>query len=212
MRCPWHLLLASSFMASCATDPTVSFQTDGKSKVAAVSWDNLEGEGQSLGETPLTFKASDVSGKVVRITQDKKVPQYWVVACDSRREKLDARLKMSDLPPSTAIAAAPDPEKKQPEAEAAGKPGGVPPEVLNKSHRMLLQAYEALVSADYKLAREIADQLATEVPSLASPFIIIGLSYMQAGDREQARGAFAKAANLDPEDAATKELIQMTQF
>ena len=189
----------------------MSFQTEGKAKVAIVDWDNLGAVGKNLGETPLKFKSSEASGKVVRITQDKKIPQYWVVSCDSRRTNLEARLKMSDLEVPEAVVAAPIPEKAvTPEAAPAGT--SMVPAVLNQSHRMLLQAYEALVSADYQLARELADQLAGQQPSLASPFIIIGLSYLQTGERELARGAFAKAVTLDPDDQATKELMQLTQY
>ena len=210
MRCPWRLLPVLGFLASCASEPTVAFQTDGKAKVAIVDWDNLEGEGKPLGETPLTVNAADATGKVVRISQDKKVPQYWVVSCDSRRDRLEAKIKMTDVAVAEAVASAP----ALPEKGAAPVPAGspMPPAVLNKSHRLLLQAYEALVSTDYKLARQLADQLSVELPNLASPFIIIGLSYLQSGDREQARGAFSKAMNLDPEDQSTKELLQLTQF
>lgn len=211
MHASWLLIPALIFCAGCATDSTVSFQTDGKAEVALVNWDNLAAEGQRLGETPLTISAKDVDGKVVRISQDKKIPQYWVLTCDDRRSKLEARLKMTDLVGPEALAKAQDP-KVDPTLPGNQPMNALTPAVLNQSHRLLLQAYEALVSTDYGLARQLAGQLSTQMPTLASPFIIIGLSYMQSGEREQARGAFAKAVNLDPTDQATKELMKLTQF
>lgn len=219
--------LALALKTACATDPTVSFQTEGKAKVAAVGWDNLEGEGQPLGETPLTVPLSQLNGKILRIAQDKKLPQFWVVSCDDQRERLTARLKLVDAP-DFSVAKAPDDAKKADgedgdggaaaRAEAAATSARTEANAalvkakMNKMQRMLLKSYEALLSDDPGLARELADQLSKEAPDLASPFIIIGLSHLRSGNRAEARNAFAKAQTLDPEDPSTSELMRLTQF
>jgi tetratricopeptide (TPR) repeat protein len=235
MSKPWKqlclLALCLRVCTACASDQTVSFQTEGRGHVSVVDWDNLQGEGQALGDTPLTVKLDDLNGKVVRIGQDKKLPEYWVVSCDGRREHLNAKLRLVDAPQqndcSAQIAAAKqewkdslpkdkdkdkDKDEDKKKENAAPTVPSVPLAALNKSHRLLLKAYEALMSNDLALARDLADKLANEVPDLASPFIIIGLSYLQAGDRQNARIAFSKASNLDPEDPSTRELMQLTQF
>lgn len=216
------VLVVPFWLVACSSTQTVSFQTDGKGSVAVVDWENLGAEGERIGDTPVSVELSKVNGKVLRISQEKKLPQYWVVACDERRTRLTAKLRLPDAPAPTdcaaQIAAAKKEVEAQPQqqapqqAQAAPAVPSVPVAALNKTHRLLLKAYEALISDDLPLARDLAQQLATQVPELASPFIIIGLTHLRAGDQENARLSFTKAASLDPEDDATKELMQMTQF
>src|SRR5262249_22605371 len=155
------------------------------------------GEGQKIGDTPVSVDLGKVNGKVLRVTQDKKIPEYWIVSCDTRRDRLEAKLRLHDAPTIEGPAIAQ--EKKEEKKDTSDKkecekvPAAPSLSAINRSHRQLLRAYEALISEDAALARDLADQLAKDSPELAAPFIIIGLSYLQEGDRDQARRAFTKA-------------------
>lgn len=196
------LAIAALSLQGCSTSQAVSFQSEGKARVRALDWNNLNGEGKVLGQTPLTVRLGDVNDKVLRIEEDKKIPQNWIVTCDSRRKLVTAKIKLDDL--AVACAGLKE-EKKEP------PPKELSPARLNRTHRLVLKAYEQLVSGNTAVASDLAAQVAKEAPELAAPHLIIGLAYLRVGRRQEANQSFQKAALLDPEDSGIAELIKRTR-
>ena len=185
-------LLISLALFSRATGKTVTFNTAETGSVSFVNWENLDKDGKVIGNTPVTINASDLKGRIVKISVIGKAPQYWVFSdIPSVQTKIDLRL-IDSCAGSASV-------KVRTTRDA------------NRSHSMLMKAYQALSNEDYKLARELAEKLSDFSPRLAAPFIIVGLSYLQEGKKEKARISFNKAKALDPADSDISKLLKTVE-
>jgi len=162
---------------------TFSSQEPG-SQLALVALDAPEAGGTALSN-PVTVDSARLEGRALRISSSGKAPVYWLIPEDSGR-RLDIRMR--SLPSC-----------------AQGEQN------RNRPTRLVLKAYQALSAKEFNLARELATKASEVDPSIAAPFIIVGLAYLQEGRREQARVAFNKARALDPEDQDLLELLRLAQ-
>lgn len=199
----FSLVFGLFFLLSCATK-TVTFAVRGNGKVSLVSPDNLDKVGQFLGDTPLTVEVSKLQGKIVKISQNGKIPAYWIIP-DISGQNLKATLALQDepkSPPPQAVA-----EKTDGKAELASKQSD-PKATINRLMRLILKSYKALASRNYPLAKDLADRASSIDPELAAPLVIKGIALMQSGDSIGARAALSNAQALDPEDRDIETLLK----
>jgi hypothetical protein len=181
----------------CATgcaSPEVRFSSDEPVQVELRTLEAPYEGGEVVGATPQTLPLEKVMGKVVRLSGAGREPQYWLFS-----------------PPTGAMAEIK--VKLSPAAEAkagAGSPEGARVDP-NVAPRLLMKACGALHAADYALAREFAGKASDIAPTLAAPYIVVGLSFLQEGQKEQAKLALSKAKALDPSDQEVAGLLMLTQ-
>jgi hypothetical protein len=191
------------FLFSCATK-TVTFAVRGNGKVSLVSPDNLDKVGQFLGDTPLTVEVTKLQGKIVKISQNGKIPAYWIMP-DISGQNLKATLALQDepkAPPSQAVA-----EKTDSKLETASKQSD-PKATINRLMRLILKSYKALAARNFPLAKDLADRASSIDPELAAPLVIKGIALMQSGDSTGAKAALSNAQALDPEDRDIETLLK----
>src|SRR4051812_43027706 len=120
---PMHRHMTALGLALAATacqTHTVRFTSDVEAQVSLV---DAGGKGERLGKTPLNLNVDRARGRLVRIDARGAAPQYWIF-----NETLGTRL----------------------EAHASFRDGRTGPTAsANESHRLLLQAYQALTARDY---------------------------------------------------------------
>ena len=199
----FSLVFGLFFLLSCATK-TVTFAVRGNGKVSLVSPDNLDKVGQFLGDTPLTVEVSKLQGKIVKISQNGKIPAYWIIP-DISGQNLKATLALQDepkSPPPQAVA-----EKTDGKAELASKQSD-PKATINRLMRLILKSYKALASRNFSLAKDLADRASSIDPELAAPLVIKGIALMQSGDSTGAKAALSNAQALDPEDRDIETLLK----
>jgi tetratricopeptide (TPR) repeat protein len=190
------LAFAICSSTGCATKVLV-FKTTTPAKVDLLSPGKLDDPGKELGKTPLTIDLDKLRGKVVRISQEGKLPVYWVVA-EAAGDTTEAVVKLVDDQAGATAGS--------PQAGSGAKSDGRAS--TNRVMRLLLQSYQALSGRRFKAARDFADQAATIDPELAAPQIIRGLSLYQEGNLAEARTTLQKAQALDPEDKNIEELLK----
>lgn len=175
---------------ACATK-TLTLVSNEKANVSLVDYDDQAGEGDLLGETPVSIELDKLKRQYLRIWGEGLYSQYWVVkALEDSKTEITLRM---------------DRKEETGQADAAGKIAE-----MNRSFRMLMRAYKALTSKDLESAREISKQINQLQPDIAAPHIITGLSYLAESNKSKARAAFQKAKNLDPEDRDIEELLRLS--
>jgi hypothetical protein len=200
---PFLMFFVLFFLFSCATK-TVTFAVRGNGKVSLVSPDNLDKVGQFLGDTPLTVEVTKLQGKIVKISQNGKIPAYWIMP-DISGQNLKATLALQDepkAPPSQAVA-----EKTDSKLETASKQSD-PKATINRLMRLILKSYKALAARNFPLAKDLADRASSIDPELAAPLVIKGIALMQSGDSTGAKAALSNAQALDPEDRDIETLLK----
>jgi len=182
--------------------PRIIVSTDKKASVSLVGFNDAASNGQILGDAPQSVDLAKLETKFLKVWGPGLVPQYWVFGNVIGRETKIA-LKMEEL------AAAKDDKKKKPDDEKKDdkKPEGGSSD-QNLSHRLLMQSYHALTIGDLELARNLANKLREINPNIASPHIVIGISYLEQGSKTDAASAFGIAKTLDPQDAEIDRLIE----
>jgi hypothetical protein len=199
----FSLVFGIFVLLSCA-NKTVTFAVRGNGKVSIVSPDNLDKVGQFLGDTPLTVEVSKLQGKIVKISQNGKIPAYWIMP-DISGQNLKATLALQDepkSPPPQALA-----EKPDGKPDLASKQSD-PKATINRLMRLILKSYKALASRNLSLAKDLADRASSIDPELAAPLVIKGIALMQSGDSTGARAALSNAQALDPEDRDIETLLK----
>jgi hypothetical protein len=175
------LILAFS-MGSCASR-TVTFSANEKASLNLVTPANTDGQGERIGEVPQTIPLERLTGKVLKVSGPGLLPQYWVLS----------KLPDGDTKIQLKLERRPDEgQKKNP----------------NLSFRLLMKSYKALADKNYKLASELAIQLARVERDIAAPHIIHALSLIQQGQTKDAKVALEAARSFDPEDAEITKLLQ----
>jgi len=176
-----HLIIAL-LLGSCASK-TVTFTTSEKASLSLVTPSNTDGQGERIGDTPQTIPLQRLEGKVLKVSGPGILPQFWVLSKlpdgDTKIQlKLDRKIEEGP--------------KKNP----------------NLSYRLLMKAYKALADKNYKLASELAIQLARIERDIAAPHVIHALSLLQQGQNREAKVALEAARSFDPEDAEITKLLQ----
>jgi hypothetical protein len=177
------------FSVSCTT-PTITFLSNEKANVSLVEFDEAGGNGDLLGETPVSIQADQIKNQFIKIWGDGLESQYWIVK-PLEQEKNEITLRLD--------------RREEDEGE------GAVTQRMNRYFRMLLRSYQALTAKEWETARELAKQLSREVPEAAAPFVITGLSYLSEGKKSNARTAFLQAKNLDPEDLDIDALLRLSK-
>lgn len=173
---------------------SIALKTSSPATVSTLEWSDLASKGAVIGKTPLEFDQDKISNKVVKIEGEGKLPQYWVFT-NLNGSKIDLQTTLEDAPEGEG-------ENKEDKKEA---------EFLNRNLRLLLNAYESLVSNDYEAAKKIAKSLQDNIPTIAAPHIIVGLANLREGNRAAAHSAFKVAKSLDPSDTAIEKLIEISK-
>jgi hypothetical protein len=145
---------------------------------------------KDLGKTPVELSSDEFRGKLVKLSQPGKLPQYVVpLLMDAPRSEVQIKLR--------TIREVPD--------IRADLTKGVD---TNLTHRLLMESMEAmLVGNDITGALQKAEQLVNLDGSIASAFVMIGLCRLQLGETDAARQAFERANQLDPSDARPAALL-----
>lgn len=193
----------------CAS-PQVTFTTSEKATISLVALERPTDQGEVVGDSPQTIDVSRLEGKVVKIGGADVVPQYWVM------RKLEGDTTKISLK-IDRISALPDRDKnkdKEKDKDKDKDPNGKPDDKKGADgasdklkYRLLMKAYTALFGHEFAMARGFAEQLAKLDVRAPAPLVVVGLTYMQEGNRDAARSAFEKARALDPEDQDISKLI-----
>ena len=172
-------------LGACAGKRAISFvSTEPGSQISLVPLSSTDAEGQKL-RNPAKLDTAQLQSNAVRISSAGKASQYWFAPGDQGNQ---IQITVKRLPSCES---------------AEGN--------RNRPVRVLLKAYQALYSRNYRLAREMASRASVLDPTLAAPFIITGLAYLREGNKERARGAFSQAQSLDPEDGEIGKLLRAVQ-
>ena len=174
----------------CATK-SIQFNSDVKAQVSLVSLENLQDVGTPVGDTPATVDPSTLEGKAVRLTSEGKAPIYWL-SSEAQGYSTQITFKMVPIKAS----------------ESTSSDTKVDKGVINRTLRLIMKAYQALVSKEYDVAKSLATQASAIDPSLAAPFIVSGLASLESGKNDDARNALNTAKALDPEDAEIDVLLK----
>lgn len=137
---------------------------------------------------------------MLRVSKSGKTLQHWVFPKDSGGS-IELQLA-DDLEEKISAADASINATPQKASEALD---------INLVPRLLLQSYQALTDKDYALARSLAEQASTLSAQIAAPQILIGLSWLQEGNKPNAKTAFSKAKGLDPSDKNLDQLISISE-
>lgn len=181
---PAQAVLLGVSLTSCMTQK-VSFAANQKATVSLVAPGDAGGTGQVLGDLPYVVDLPEVEGKVLKVSGDGLVPQYWVVR-QFLGEETKFVLKLEDAP------------RKDEEKSGASK---------NVVMRLIMRSYAALARSDLVGAMELAKKVEAMDPSLAAPHILAGLVLERQGKVADAKASFEKALAVDPEDQDLKGKI-----
>ncbi len=175
---------------SACSHRSLVFVSSEKAQVSLVEFDDATGNGDLVGETPVTLDIEKLKKQYIRIWGEGLETQYWIVK-PLVQERTEISLKL-------------DRREKNETADTAKQK-------LNLYFRMLIRAYQALSAKEWDTARELAKQLSRETPEAAAPYVIIGLSFLSEGKKSNAKTAFLQAKNLDPEDLDIDSLLRLTK-
>ncbi len=186
-----YLVTSLTFLlSSSCSHRTLVFVSNEKANVSLVEFDDTTGNGDLVGETPVSIEVDRLKKQYVRVWGEGLESQYWIVKPLSQ-ERTEIALKLD--------------RREQNESADAAK------QKLNLYFRMLIRAYQALTAKEWETARELAKQLSRETPEAAAPYVIIGLSFLSEGKKSNAKTAFLQAKNLDPEDLDIESLLRLTK-
>lgn len=175
-------LVIALTLAGCASR-TVSFSANEKASLNLVTPTNTDGQGERIGEVPQTIPIERLNGKVLKVSGPGLLPQFWIL---SKLPDGDTKIQLK--------------LERRPEEGQKKNP--------NLSFRLLMKAYKALADKNYKMASELAIQLARIERDIAAPHIIHALSLIQQGQTRDAKVALEAARSFDPEDAEITKLLQ----
>jgi predicted Zn-dependent protease len=181
---PAIALALATALAGCSSPPSrVTFTSTEPGTAKLLPLNNLSAPGQDLGNFPVSLPKDRLVGKAVQLSAKGRSPQFWIVQSEP-----DSRLQFNVkfLPP------------------VAGQDNVN----HNRSYRVLMKAYQALSSNDFKMAKEYSQKLVELDPAISAPYILIGIAALEEGKNEEARAALNKAKVLDPEDTEILELLK----
>jgi hypothetical protein len=170
----------------CASGSRVSFKSDLDATLTLVSFDNPQGAGKRIGNTPLTLPMSALRAGPLRIQSPGLPEQYWVFT-DPKETSLEIDLHL---------------------ANGRTTDNSCSVDTLNQQARLILMAYEALTRSDVKTALQLAEQLSSMSPGVAAAHILSGIAFMQSKQNDKATAAFTRAKALDPADKNIERLLQ----
>lgn len=205
-RIIWLLVVLTA--TGCAAKK-VYFESADKAKVNIIDGKDAGSEGRFVGETPIQLPLEQVENKTVRITYQGAIPQYWYFP-RSKGDEIRLKIALRPLPvtdDSGKESSKPDKDKDKNNKKDQDKSV----RTMNLTHRLLLKSYQALAGNQANEARKLAEELAQLEPLIAAPHIIIGLTYIQQGDKASAQASLKKASVLDPTDRDIDELLKIVQ-
>lgn len=178
-------------LVGCASG-SITLVSNEKAKVSVLEFEDSAGDGELIGETPLSVDVAKLENKLVKVWGDEFLPQYWIYSpIEDQKTEISLNLTRVETP-----------EEPSPSEVIQN---------LNRYFRMLIRSYKALSSKEWQLSRDLSKQLIREVPEVAAPHVITGLSFLSEGNLSQAKSSFLKAKNLDPSDKDIEELIELAQ-
>ncbi len=181
------ILFAASTLFACSPQ-MVTFTSNDKATVSLVTSSSTDGQGEVIGDTPQSVPAEKMQGKVVKIWSADVYPQFWILDPLQSGETTIA-LKL----------------EKKPESQNKSTAS------TNLKFRVMMKAYKALADQNWKLARELADELNRLEPETAAPHLITGIALLREGKKSDARTSFEKAKTFDPDDTEIAKLIRIAQ-
>ena len=184
------LLLFLFLTASSCVNKKLTIESSEKLTVSTVNSNALGGPGKALGTTPVTIALDTVQNEIIKIEGEGKLPQYIFIT-DLVGEETTANIDLLN----DGQVAADDQDKEVATA--------------NLTHRLLLQAYQALTKDDYTTAKKLATKITEIQPRIAAPLIIQGIAFMQEGNMREARASLQEAKALDPEDNDIDQLLKI---
>jgi hypothetical protein len=190
MRLFLAFLAIAASLAGCAQQE-IEFTADEPVQVELRPLASPYDAGEVVGDTPQKVPLAKLNGKVVRLSHAGKEAQYWLFSPVSG-SKAAVKVKLNPAPAAE--------DKSSDRAVDA-----------NITSRLLIKACGALHAGDYKLARELAGKVSDVAPTLAAPYVLVGLSHLQEGRKADAKGALSKAKALDPSDQEVDELLKLAQ-
>jgi tetratricopeptide (TPR) repeat protein len=171
-------------LTACSSPPSrVTFTSTEPGNAKLLPLNNLSAPGQELGSFPVSIPKDKLAGKAVQLSAKGRSPQFWVVQSE-RDSRLQLNVKF--LPPVV----------------------GQDNVNHNRSYRVLMKAYQALSSNDFKMVKEYSMKLVELDPAISAPYILIGIAALEQGKNDEARTALNKAQVLDPEDTEIAELLK----
>ncbi len=184
----YAIILVVAGMLNACSPRMITFTSNDKATVSLVTSSSTDGQGEVIGETPQSIPAEKIRGKVVKIWSADVYPQFWILDPLQSGETTVA-LKL----------------EKKPESQNKSTAS------TNLKFRVMMKAYKALADQNWKLARELADELNRLEPETAAPHLIAGIALLREGKKLDARTSFEKAKTFDPEDAEIGKLIRFAQ-
>ena len=182
---PHHLICATLVFFACASckTPTVTFQADTGTGIALKKLGDFSDLGEEIGiNSPQSM--DKFKGKMVQVSSSELPSSYWIFY-PSPNGNLNIRLN----DPSAAIS----------KERSSTNPHFLP--------RLVFMCARALDSGNKALAIQLADQMTSIYPHIATPWIIKGLIRSADGNASEAKAFFSRAKALDPSDKELDKLI-----
>lgn len=178
-------------LTNCSTPKTLKIIADGPSDLTLVSSESPDRAETKLGRSPIEIEFDKVNGKLIKITQAGKLPQFILpLSIDASSTTVSTKLRnLSEIP----------------EIQKITKNETDP----NVTHRLLMQAYDAMVrERNFDRALRLADDISKINASLAAPYTIKGLIFLQQGQSGKAKMEFQTAKEKDPVDMQIDSLLR----
>jgi tetratricopeptide (TPR) repeat protein len=190
------LSLAINVACLACASQTLTFKTEGTATISSVSLLNLNEEIERLGTTPLTIALKDDRLQAYKFIQNGKEPLFWVIA-DKLGDQNEVFIKLRDQQSS---------QIESPRENACNQ------STTNRSMRLIMAAYKALIDQEYEIALGLAEQATKIDPQLSAPLLIRGMALLPQGKIEEAQKAFAQAKAIDPDDPEIDSLMRSTDL
>ena len=200
-------IVSTLLLVSFGCSSVIKVSTNTEASLSLLDWSGLDGEGTLLGKAPLEIDAGTLDNKVLKISGKDKSPQYWVFTALQGRS-MDLKTTLLPIPDAENEEDENEDDEEYEEKDDKDKKGLI--EKLNQNMRILLGSYQALARQEYEESVRLATALHKNMPDIAAPHIIMGLSFLKRQQREKARSEFKLAKALDPADPSIDELIKLS--
>lgn len=195
----FYISVVAFTLASCASN-TIEISSADKATVSLLEIESNADE-TVLGETPVKVEIDKIRDKLLKATSKDKIPQYILILA-SLGKSTKINLRLEDKIPN-------EDKKNKNDDKNKSKDTEYKVDQINRFLRLLLNSYKNLLSEDYELSLQMANDAKDILPEASAPSIVIGLAYMKLGQKEKAIASFNRAKSLDPQDASIDELVKI---